>query len=84
MPNQEDFVTLQPAYLWDCPECGREVFERGCIPEMSAEEMAELREEFGIEVADQGDFVTMPDEVTCPHCGASFSTEHYGQTRPTN
>ena len=30
-------IRLRPAYSWDCPNCGREVFTRGIVPDMSAE-----------------------------------------------
>ncbi len=70
-------IRLRPAYVWDCQECGREVFERGIVPEMAPEDMEKLREEYGVESWEDGDFVTMPDEVTCPYCHTSYMTLHF-------
>ena len=75
-------VELRPAYVWDCPECGREVFCRGLVPEMSAEATEELQAEHGIQPWDEGDFVMMPTEVVCPHCGNSFETVHFSDEEP--
>lgn len=72
-------ITLRPAYVWDCDECGREVFERGCIPELSEEEIAELRDEHGVEDFEDGHFIMMPVEVECPYCGATFLTQHFSE-----
>jgi hypothetical protein len=73
---QEKTVVLRPAYAWDCEECGRENFERGVVPEFSAEDLTSLREEHGVESWELGDFVMMPEMVTCGHCGARFASMH--------
>jgi hypothetical protein len=80
-------VELRPACVWDCPVCGREVFQRGIVPEMVSEELLyffpfgvknkELRDEFG-EFYEKGDWVLMPKEVTCIHCKRIFPTRHFG------
>ncbi|MFZ5831957.1 MAG: hypothetical protein ACOY3P_17880 [Planctomycetota bacterium] len=70
-------VELRPAYVWDCQECGREVFERGVVCEADAESEAEMREEHGIEPWEEGAWIMMPETVACPHCGATFATHHY-------
>ena len=70
-------VTLRPAYAWDCPDCGRENFERGVVPEFSEEDLEELRGECGVQPWEEGAFVTMPEEVECRHCGLSFATLHF-------
>lgn len=69
-------VELRPAYAWDCDECGVENFTRGLIPELSAEDLAELRDEHGVQPWDEGAFVAMPETVKCHACGAVFSTQH--------
>jgi DNA-directed RNA polymerase subunit RPC12/RpoP len=66
-------IPLRLAYAWDCPDCGREVFERGIVPEMAPEDLAKLREEHGVEPWMEGDFLLAPEEVKCPHCGSRFS-----------
>lgn len=70
-------VVLRPAYAWTCPECGRDHFCNGVVPEMSEDDLAELREEHGIEVEAEGDFVVMPESVHCDHCGVDFETAHF-------
>jgi hypothetical protein len=70
-------IVLRPAYVWDCPECGREVFVRGIVPEMADEDLVALREEHGIEPWEEGDFVMLPETVVCPECSASFETMHF-------
>jgi len=43
---------------------------------MSADELAELRDEHGVQPWEEGDFVMMPEAVHCPHCGREFATVH--------
>ena len=69
-------VNLRPAYVWDCPECGIENFCRGIVPEMSDEDLEELRSEQGIQPWEDGDFVMMPDEVQCEACNRVFTAQH--------
>lgn len=71
-------VELRPAYAWDCESCGRENFASGLVPEMSEEEMAELRDDYGLQPWDDvGDFIELPPTVKCAHCETEFRTEHY-------
>jgi rubredoxin len=70
-------VVLRPAYAWTCPECGRDHFCNGVVPEMADDDLATLREEHGIEPGDEGDFVMMPDSVRCDDCGIEFQTAHF-------
>ncbi len=65
-------VELHQAFMWDCPNCGVEHFERAIRPEMAPEQFEELREDFGLEEGQDGDFLMMPTEVTCDVCGCSF------------
>ncbi|RIK84349.1 MAG: hypothetical protein DCC68_01320 [Planctomycetota bacterium] len=73
---RDNMVTLRPAYAWDCEECGRENFSRSLIPEFSEEDLQELRDEHGVQPWETGAFVSMPESVKCPHCGAVFGTRH--------
>ena len=73
----EQMVELRPAYAWDCPECDEENFARAIVPEFSEEELAELREEYGVEAWEEGDFLMMPKKVACTNCKMSFSTVHF-------
>jgi hypothetical protein len=67
-------VELFQAFVWTCPECGIDQFERSIHVELSAEEMQELREDHGVEAWAPGQFVTAPHEVKCKHCEALFPT----------
>lgn len=71
-------VELHTAFMWDCPECGRENFTRAIACEMTPDELAEAEaalesEGIGMEVG--GGFVAAPKEVTCQFCNQSFDTE---------
>lgn len=70
-------VELRPAYVWDCPECGKEVFERGLVPEMAEDDRQAVREEMGVQPWEEGCIMAMPETVRCPHCGAEFPTLHF-------
>ena len=72
-------VVLNPAYSWDCPDCGAENFVRGIIPEMSEIEYKVTKADLGIEPGDDGEIMLMPEEVTCCDCGGTFPTTHYGE-----
>lgn len=76
-PAQFRDVRLRPAYAWDCPQCAREVFTRGIVPEMWSEDLQTLRNEFGVDAWEEGDFVVLPDEVECPYCHSHFLPVHY-------
>lgn len=73
MPKTE----LRPAYAWDCDNCGIENFCRGIIPEMSQEDLNQLREEHGVQPWETGGFVMAPTTVTCKSCGSDYITTHY-------
>jgi transcription elongation factor Elf1 len=72
-------VELHPAHTWDCDDCGAENFVRCVVPEMSEEDLAELRDDHGVQPWETGQFMTMPNEVTCAKCGATFTTAHMEQ-----
>lgn len=71
-------VELRLAFAWDCPECGREQFARAIVPEMSPENIAELRDDHGIAAWDEGLFCHSPPEVTCAFCGLVFAADDFG------
>jgi rubredoxin len=68
-------VELRPAYEWTCEGCGRDNFEKACVPCMSEEDVRSLKAEWGI--SDDGEFVQMPESVVCPHCGQKFVSRRY-------
>lgn len=74
-----ELVELHPAFIWDCPECGREQFERGIVAEFSEEDRDAMMEEQGLNPGLDGDWMLAPDQVTCNACGAVFKTKHMGE-----
>ena len=52
-------IELHPAFLWDCPECGREQIERLIVLLDAAGRMS----------------TPFPGEVKCPDCGSTFDTD---------
>lgn len=67
-------VELHPASVWDCEECGRENFCRMVKPELTEEDLQELREDHGLHVCDTGLFLMAPDKVKCAYCFFEFET----------
>jgi len=68
-------VEMRPAYSWTCPECGQDNFERVVVPEMSDEDLREMKEEFGIDEWEEGDFQSYPNTVQCEFCSAILDTK---------
>ncbi len=75
MPREPEKVELHQAWSWDCPECGRENFERAVTCELSDEDKQHMKEDHGIPDPMTGDWVSAPLDVTCKHCGKDFETE---------
>jgi hypothetical protein len=73
MPKQ---AMLHPAFVWDCDECGTENFVRTVRADLSAEELAEMKEDYDVEPWEEGEFLTAPKHVSCKQCGHEFETEH--------
>jgi len=65
-------VELFNALRWDCPECGRENFDR-CIHL----EAAHL-EQFLHLVSDESELILYPGDVQCKHCNEKFEAEYVG------
>lgn len=72
-------VELRPAYAWDCEKCGRENFARGIVVELSEEEMAEMRDDHGVQPWEEGNWMMMPTTVTCVQCLTLFDTKHFNE-----
>lgn len=71
-------VELRPAYSWTCPHCGVDQFERSIVAEFSPEEEQEMWDEIGVEPG-QGDWITMPETVTCQQCDRDYKTLHFNE-----
>lgn len=70
-------VELHHAFVWDCDECGRENFCNGLDPELTAEEIEELKEIHGIEPSELGGkFLLAPATVICKYCKTEFETDN--------
>jgi len=67
-------VELQPAHRWVCPECGAQNYCDGWIAELNEDERREMFEDHGIE-ATTGDWLTVPEEVSCADCGMEFDVK---------
>jgi len=73
--GQRKMVEVHTAWVWDCDDCGRENYERAATLEASEDEIAELRDDYGVQSWETGDFVAWPDQVTCVHCGETFDVD---------
>lgn len=80
---EKNKIELNPAWTWDCDDCGRENFARSISAVFTEAECIDMRKHMGLE-ADEWkaetptEFVEkygwqmQPDNVKCAHCGASF------------
>lgn len=70
-------VELHQAFFFICPNCGAENYKRAMDPEMSDEEMEDIKQELGMPAwdADSGYFLLVPTEVKCKKCKRKFETE---------
>ena len=86
-----DTVELAPAYSWDCPECGRENFQR-CVSHVldrnDPEDADLIRASLGIPDGEPipprvgGQMQTRPNRVTCRHCGTEYKALDTGMHEP--
>jgi hypothetical protein len=64
-------VELNPAYVWTCPYCGEDNWQRAIIREVAREDDLALYEELGID-PDSSDIrirsAIEPTTVHCNHC----------------
>lgn len=72
---------LLPAHVWTCNECGTDQFERCIVPELTDEDRADLMQQLGIEVWQEGTFLTHPTTVTCRNCQTVYETELFQPVR---
>lgn len=68
----EKTVEMIPAYMWDCPHCGQENFQRSVSVTLTDED----REQMGLEEDEDGSWQTFPTTVCCRSCGKRFGTKH--------
>jgi rubredoxin len=65
-------IDLHAAWVWDCPECGVENFERSIISALSDEEEEHMHEVHGLPPNETGFWQTAPEEVICGECQTEF------------
>ena len=75
-------VEMRPAWAWDCPECGVELFARAIVPEFSEDELAQLKADAGDDWNDADFCVMSPLRVECTECGREFETIDYNSETP--
>jgi len=63
---------LNPAYMWDCDQCGTENFERAIVYEPTEEEMAEVMEDYEFDPWESSPWTLMPETVKCKCCGTEY------------
>jgi hypothetical protein len=69
--NSGCIVELVPAFMWDCPNCGRENFQRAVSVMVPPDQ---LPDHLDPESGDGIIATTVPERVTCRHsdCGQSW------------
>lgn len=77
--REQPVVEMRPAFVFTCEACGRDNFMAGIVPEMSQEDMSELREDYGIDEHQVGTFLMMPRKVQCQQCGVTYKTHHMSE-----
>ena len=62
-------VAAQQAFRWECPQCGRENFDRAAPVSFDCpEDEEEAKAALGVESWIEGGIVSVPDTVTCGGC----------------
>lgn len=69
-------VELIPAHEWACDDCGRKNYVSCVTAELTPNERKELAKEYKGFVSG-GEYLTLPEEVQCEHCGAAFKVKQY-------
>ena len=65
-------VELNPAFTWICDHCGKRNYTRGVVKEMSPEDATKFKQETGVGDFEGGEFMMLPEEVTCTHCETKY------------
>ena len=71
-------VEVALAFVYICPDCGRENFVRSVLHEFTREEQLEYQKELG-QTPQTGSWATHPDQVVCENCGADFRAINPGE-----
>ena len=80
-------VELHNAWTWDCPECGRENFDRAVTADMTRAESIDYarklgRIDYGFEPSEDFncEFMTQPETVVCAHCEREFDVARFDES----
>ena len=68
----DEIIVLSPAYIWDCPNCGRENFQRSITTLMTEEDHIKM----GLDMDEGGYWTTNPSSVVCRWCNKNYKTRH--------
>lgn len=72
MWTAKEVVELSPAYMWDCPNCGRENFQRSVLLAMTDEDRLEM----DLAPNEVGSWQSYPNIVVCRFCEQQYQTKH--------
>jgi ribosomal protein L37AE/L43A len=72
----KEIVELSPAYMWDCPNCGRENFQRSITVALTEEDRIHMN----LSSEEIGSWQSYPNFITCKFCKQSFKTRHISET----
>lgn len=74
-------VEIHDAFVYDCPNCGRENFIRSFSEDLTPDEVNELVDKYGEdpEYWSSGCWASRPTEVTCEFCSSSYETYSWDQ-----
>ena len=67
-------IETHPAFMWDCPECGREQFGRMITPD-DPDLLEELQEGHGIMPWESVQWCMKPTHVSCNACGVEYEID---------
>jgi len=72
-PFDQESVELRPAFVWMCPECGKEFFEKGIV--------IEFPEGSDYDPEDEPGWLEGPEVVHCPDCDREFDTVGFNESQ---
>lgn len=73
--DKPETVVLRQVWKWQCFACGCVNIVDPPPTEFTDEERAEMLEENGLNDADTGEFVMMPEKVVCFACNKSYDVD---------
>lgn len=76
-------LRMESVYVWECPKCRVENYERPVPAELTPNEKEEMEKEIAAapgyaemkEMFGGGEWYTRPDDVQCTHCLKEFEVD---------